>query len=315
MSISKKLCCVLVGGLVSVSEPCFAQDAAAAEGLFRSAREAAERGDWVTACDRFEASRNLEPAPGTVLNLARCREKLGQIASAWKLFEEAAQRLPPGDDRATFARSRATALAPRVPHLVLTAPEQGTGLRVFVGETELQPATFGVALPFDPGPLTVTVKAPGRVDHARTLILEEGQRLEFQVEAGAKQKPVAQAPGPLAEVPRLPEPARASSSRTVGYVALGVGGLGAVGLSIGAVWAATLVPKVKDNCDGDQCNTEGAAAASSGRTAVAVMGVSSAISLLGLGVGTYLLLSSGKETSLSVAPVVGGALVNWSHDL
>src|SRR6478736_2091435 len=80
--------------------PAGAQEQAAAEALFRSAREAAARGDWVTACDRFEET------PGSVFNLAKCREELGQLASAWKRYGEVIQKLPESDARVGYAKER-----------------------------------------------------------------------------------------------------------------------------------------------------------------------------------------------------------------
>src|SRR6476646_7884960 len=82
----------------------------AAEALFRSGREAVDRGDWQTACARFEESHRLEPAVGTVFNLANCREKLGQLASAWQRFREVKERLPPGDERSAVTDQRIAAL-------------------------------------------------------------------------------------------------------------------------------------------------------------------------------------------------------------
>jgi tetratricopeptide (TPR) repeat protein len=175
--------------LLFSTQPCSAEDTAAAEALFRSARKAAERGDWVTACDRFEESKRLEPAPGTVLNLARCREKLGQIASAWKSYEEAAQRLPEGDERAAFARQRAQELSPRVPRVVLTAPETDEQISVTMRGVEYSSATFGVPLPLDPGKLTIVVRAKGREDSTFEAKIKEGETLEHQLTLGLVLKP------------------------------------------------------------------------------------------------------------------------------
>jgi hypothetical protein len=57
-------------------------DSAAAEALFREGRDAAKHGDLETACADFAESQRLDPAPGTLLNLAECEEKLGRVASA-----------------------------------------------------------------------------------------------------------------------------------------------------------------------------------------------------------------------------------------
>ena len=36
----------------------------------------------------------LDPAIGTVFNIADCEEKLGRLATSWTLFQEVVQRLP-----------------------------------------------------------------------------------------------------------------------------------------------------------------------------------------------------------------------------
>src|SRR6478672_4877951 len=86
------------------------RDPTAAEALFRAGRAAADKGDYVTACPKFEESNRLDPELGTAFNLADCDEHVGKVASAWQLFKEVAQRLPPGDDRVSIATSRAAAL-------------------------------------------------------------------------------------------------------------------------------------------------------------------------------------------------------------
>src|SRR5689334_25276356 len=110
-----------LAALTLASGSAFAQqrDATTGEALFRAGRTAAEKDDYSTACPKFEESNRLDPALGTVFNLADCDEHIGKIATAWQLFKEVAQRLPPGDDRIGIANGRAAALEPRLPKLLL----------------------------------------------------------------------------------------------------------------------------------------------------------------------------------------------------
>ncbi|MFO0567610.1 MAG: hypothetical protein U0263_18270 [Polyangiaceae bacterium] len=55
------------------------RDATAAEALFNAGRDAVKAGDYPTACAKFRESNRLDPAPGTVLNLADCEEHLGHV--------------------------------------------------------------------------------------------------------------------------------------------------------------------------------------------------------------------------------------------
>src|SRR5215475_3725385 len=70
-----------------------------AEALFREGRKLMKRQSYAAACDKFEASERLEPAIGTELNLADCRQRNGQLASAWAMFVKATQTAKRSRDR------------------------------------------------------------------------------------------------------------------------------------------------------------------------------------------------------------------------
>src|SRR5690349_6331749 len=97
----------------------WAADAPTAEALFRAGREASDRGDHEVACERFHESYRLEPAVGTLLNIASCEEALGQLANAWEAYRHVAETLPPDDDRQELVRSRLSTLDERVPRVTL----------------------------------------------------------------------------------------------------------------------------------------------------------------------------------------------------
>lgn len=289
--------------------PAFAQDEAAAEALFRSAREASQQGDWITACDRFEESNRLDPAPGTVLNIGRCREKLGQLASAWKSYEEAAQRLPSGDRRAKFARKRADALQGRVPHLTLLAPEEDGEYSIEVNGVKFEAASLGVPLPFDPGQVTVVVRAKGRAEWTVELGLAEADRTEQRLELG----PIGETEAPEAATSEDPGSENGGDqSNMLAYSLLGVGGAGLAAAVFGGVWIGVEIPKVSDECpDGVCLSPEGDDARARGRAATTIAAVGSGVALLGLGLGTYLLLGDDDE-SVSLIPQTDGVLFNYS---
>jgi tetratricopeptide (TPR) repeat protein len=81
-----------------------AGDPPAAQALFKQGRDAAKRGDHATACEKFAESYRLDPAPGTLLNLGDCKERLGMLASAWQYYTAAAEQL--SDERTDIARQR-----------------------------------------------------------------------------------------------------------------------------------------------------------------------------------------------------------------
>ncbi len=120
---------VVAASLIALAQtPAAAQsgaDKAAAEKLFNDARKLMKKGNYSEACPKLDASLKLDPALGTRLNLAKCYEEVGKLASAWGLYREAEDLAKQNkDNRARFARSRAKALEPRLPQLVIKAPSE-----------------------------------------------------------------------------------------------------------------------------------------------------------------------------------------------
>jgi hypothetical protein len=107
-----------------------AQSAGAqAEVLFRNGRDLIAAGKIAEACSAFEESQKLEPAVTTLLNLAGCREKLGQIATAWGLFLDVVRQTRSAADASArqlhdVAQARAQKLEPRVSRLAINVPQK-----------------------------------------------------------------------------------------------------------------------------------------------------------------------------------------------
>jgi hypothetical protein len=286
--------------LVTVALPAHAQDqnAAAAEALFRDGRAAAEAGDYQTACAKFHESNRLDPAVGTVFNIADCEEKLGHVATAWTSFQEVAQRLPVDDERRAIAVSRSAALEPRLPRLrIHLLPAAPAGSSVRRDGVTLGTASLDTALPVDPGRHQVEVTAPGRPSRSYETSVPEGETKVLEVSAG-------EAPREK-RVTALVTPER-SSPKTLGYVLGGVG----LGAAVAGVVTGILVLDRKDtvdkNCNADKrCNQAGLDAARSGKTLGVVTTVALATGAVGLGAGTYLVLSAGRgqktETAAAIA--------------
>src|SRR4051812_10965301 len=54
-----------------------------AESAFQDGLRLMKAGNFSDAARRFEQSQSLEPASGTLINLAYCDRQLGKLASAW----------------------------------------------------------------------------------------------------------------------------------------------------------------------------------------------------------------------------------------
>lgn len=211
-----------------------------ADRVFREARALYDAHDYAAACPRFAESQRLEPAAGTLLNLADCYERVGRVASAWAMYKEAAvaAALRKRRDWERFALERIEALRPVVPMLMIRpgAAVGARGLVVTRDGQELAVEELGRDLPVDPGPHVIAASAPDREPWTTTVEVSRGRSYVVDIAApGAKEAPRTPAPAPTPAPTSAPSDER-SWQRPVGLVS---GAVGIVGIGFGA--AAGLV--------------------------------------------------------------------------
>ena len=149
-------------------------NSAAAEALFSQGRDLMGLHKYDEACRKFEASQQLEPGLGTMLNLAECYEKTGRTASAWAEYRKAIPlaRTAVSKARQDLATERAHALEARLSTLTIRAvggEAAGANLEVRRDGVPLQPAELGSAIPVDPGEHIIEASAPGSEPWSSTI--------------------------------------------------------------------------------------------------------------------------------------------------
>jgi hypothetical protein len=140
--------------------------AAVAEALYRQARDLMAAGKYADACPKFAESQRLDPATGTLLNLASCHERQGRLATAWLEYSDviAAARRDAREDRVQYASERMAELEPKLSRLTLqlSSDADTPGLDIELDGAKVGRAVLGAPTPVDPGPHTVQVSAPGK---------------------------------------------------------------------------------------------------------------------------------------------------------
>ncbi len=144
--------------------PAQANDAAAAEVLFKKGKQLMADGQYREACEAFAESMSLDPGVGTKYQLGRCYEEQGRHASAWSAYLETASlaKASGQNERAAAARKKAEQLEPKLSKLtVQAAVDAPPNMTVKIGDTTVRKAAWGTAIPFDSGEHTVEATASG----------------------------------------------------------------------------------------------------------------------------------------------------------
>lgn len=262
-------------------------------------------GKVAEACDAFDQSEKLEPATTTLLNLAGCREKNGQIATAWGLFVDAERQTRTATDDATsalhtVALDRSQKLESRISKLTINVSDESKidGLEILRDDKPVESGSWNRTLPTDGGTYKITAKAPGASEWTTSVtVAPEGDVKtvdipKLQVLAVPK-TPEVQTP-----VPAAPEPAPRSK---VLPLAVGGGAVALLGASLGfELWAESTYDKTKTEPDPDKQDTLWHSANTKRYVAegLAVAG------LAGAGVAVWLYFRApSAETRTAVVPV------------
>lgn len=137
-----------------------------ADELFEEGRTLLNAGDQnaAAACAKFDEAIKLDPeAPGTMLNLGLCNEKLNKYKTALYWFRKAQARAAETNlpDYEAAAKQHTVDLAAKVATIKIAfSPAAPTGTKVKIDNQEIAPADY-LNAEVDPGAHTLVVGAPG----------------------------------------------------------------------------------------------------------------------------------------------------------
>jgi serine/threonine-protein kinase len=251
--------------VVLAAAPARADDRAAAQVLFEQGRDLVKKGAFRDACPKFAESLKLDRGIGTMLWLADCQQNIGQTASAWATFKEAAAAAAlSGDNREKVARDRANTLAPKLSRLTINVPTPtAANLEVKRDGVITGPAEWGVPVPVDPGSHAIEARSPGRVPWSKSVTVADGaQTVVVDIPSLAVepewQKPTPTEPTPPVSPPPpppvTPEPVDPHRGRTQRILGVGLGALGVVGLGVGAFFSFHAKSTYDASNEGAHCN-------------------------------------------------------------
>ena len=226
-----------IAATLAGSAPVFSQDKprdpVAAEALYLSGRKLVGEDKWAEGCEKFRASMELNPAASTMINIARCSEHDGKLIQALVDYRRALQLNQDtlGDERKRkldeVVKESIAALESKLARVQLMVPNPPPGLQIKRDGRVLPAATIGETIPVEPGEHVFVVTAPGHRPEKRTVTVEQGERLDFEIKLVADPNADADAtetPVEADKPSRRGIPAWAWAATAVGVVA----GAGAV---------------------------------------------------------------------------------------
>ncbi len=293
-----------------------------AKTFFAEGRRLRMAGDCVNAVVSFRRALEIYPEGlGSLRNIAECEEQIGQFASArndyWAL-----RRAALASNEAKYngwekdAEAGYNRLANKVGKLTIKLEgEHLERVRVVVDGKPLDPRLYGVQLERDLGTHSFEATYGGASPIVAKRELKEGgdEVVTLTIPSLNEAKE-----GPKGGEPLQVTVDKGASLRTGGFVAIGVGvaGLAAAGVSLGIRQSA--LSTIKGPCPNlMNCSSSLKPDQSRGQTASILFDVFGALGVVGVGVGTGLLVagykaknasdSTAPTTHLSFSPLPGGA--------
>jgi hypothetical protein len=199
-----------------------------ADQMFKKGKKLLADHKYAEACVAFEDSDRLDTQIGAKLNVARCYQDWGKLATAWRWYIDAEQMaIKAGDDRARKIRLLIDQLDPTIPRIILQLPPDAITDRVAIQLDDAAIALGALAdeRRVDPGPHRVDVIIDG-VKRTQPAQAERGDRVQVVLDVPTRHKPAPR----VVVTAEPPDPGR--NRRLLG---LGVSGAGAVAMVIAGI--------------------------------------------------------------------------------
>lgn len=270
--------------------------------------KAMNAGHHEQAADKFRESFNIVASPNSQLMLGRALIKLNRLMDAYRELESALARAtelaatqPKYQKTAESAKREMQDLKSELAFVTVIP-----GTEVMLGGRKLSPADWGKPQAMMPGRTKIEIVASDGRTREKNLRLDPGESKVLTADFSSTSSHVARGADKEKEAEESEDEdhrgtGRATSRRTLGYIAGGVGIAGVVGFAGAALYANATFGTPKDDCDkGDNnrlCSRTDLNNAESKGTLMGVGYTMLGIGVIGLGLGTYLVLTDRSSSS------------------
>jgi len=284
-----------------------------ADQLFKKGKKLLAEKKYAEACTAFEESDRLDPGIGAKVNVARCYQEWGKLATAWRWFTEAEKMAKDTkDDRASKIHALAEELDPSIPRLTVKIDHDAdtSGVVIKLDGMPFDLSALGTERRVDPGPHQVDYTVGGAT-RSKMVPIERGGSSEITIDLPKKSRGPAK---PTVE----PVAADGEAVRKRRFIGLGITGGGVLAMGIARI--VTLRARgdynhaISAHCGGstDTCDDVGLAATHSARrraniaTGITIGGLAAVAGGLVVYFTASRAAAHGEEHALYLAPSLGG---------
>lgn len=285
-----------------------------ADQLFKKGKKLLAEKRYAEACTAFEDSDRIDPGIGAKLNVAKCYQEWGKLATAWRWFSDAEQLAKDTkDERAAKIHALAAELDASVPRLTVKAPPDArtSGVVIKLDGVAFDVSALGTERRVDPGPHQIDYLIDG-ARQSRTIPLERGGSSEVTLDLPQKPR------GATEREPRPSAEGAGDPGRTRRIIGIGAASVGGAAVVIAGAITFQARGDYKDAltayCRGakDMCDAQGVTATHAARqraNIATVLAISGAAAIAG-GLLLYVTAPSATphstEHALYLAPSIGG---------
>ncbi len=271
---------------------------------FQQGTELEQAGDWSTALTRFREVGQVKMTPQVRYHVALCEEHLGQLAVAlggYKLALQSADEVRARSFKSTV-QSHIKDLSARIPKVVIKRGDGAEAASIELDGVRLGVSSIGVPVPVDPGPHTISAKAPGHEPFSKTMSVKEKQQETVEIVLKKTPTPAegngssSGSTGPVGgePPPALPKP----HSKVLPFV---VGGIGVASLAASGVFYFVLrngqISKLNDACGSNHnaCPASSRTYYDNAKTDTLISQITLGVGVVGVGAAVVLLVT-GKHS-------------------
>jgi hypothetical protein len=332
-----------VCGALTATSPALADAESDAKDLFARGRELRNHGDCVNASPLFYKAWRIYPQGlGNLRNHAECEEQLGHYASSRRAWLDIKRALltAPNDPKYEGwdkdAEDAANRLKPKVAVVTVDVQmkigdtkkpaNEKSGVELLINGETVASNLIGAPLERDPGQYTIRVQAadaPQPVEQGIALAAGDNKKVTLEItrvpKEPAKESGAAVDPGYPHDGDK-----GGSGTRTIGWIAIGVGAASLVGSGITFLLYNGAKSDLEEACGADFENTcprskeaERNDAVDQGKLMGTLSPVFLGVGVVGIGAGVALLLTSPSKSSsasargLTVHPGLGRVDATW----